>query len=63
LLPIPALDWWRFLFILVNSMIEKIFGKKVISEKSETILHLIFFVILIILSIIIAYNDISKIVK
>lgn len=63
LLPIPALDWWRFLFILTNSIIEKIFWKKIISEITEAILHTTFFIILIALSVIIAYNDISKIIN
>ncbi len=61
LLPIPALDWWRFIFILINSMIKKIFWKKAISEKIENIIHFSFLVLLIALSLIIAYNDINKI--
>lgn len=61
LLPIPALDWWRFLFITINSIIKRIFGKKIISEKSEAILHFWFFILLIALSLIIAYNDLNKI--
>jgi len=63
LLPIPALDWWRFIFITINSILKKIFGKKIISEKSEAIIHFWFFVLLIILSILIAYNDINKIIS
>ena len=27
LLPIPALDWWRFIFITINSLLKKIFWK------------------------------------
>lgn len=61
LLPIPALDWWRFLFITINSIMKRIFGKKIISEKTEAILHFWFFVLLIALSLIIAYNDLNKI--
>lgn len=63
LLPIPALDWWRFLFITVNSIIKKIFWKKIISEKIEWFIHFWFFVLLIALSLIIAYNDINKIIS
>lgn len=62
LLPIPALDWWRFLFITVNGLIKKIFWRKAISEKTEWIIHVWFFVLLIALSLLIAYNDISKII-
>lgn len=61
LLPIPALDWWRFLFIILNSIFSKIFWKKFFSENMETIIHFIFFMILIALSLIIWYNDIVKI--
>ena len=61
LLPIPALDWWRFLFITINSIMKRIFGKKIISEKTEAFLHFWFFVLLIALSLIIAYNDLNKI--
>ena len=61
LLPIPALDWWRFLFILLNWISEKLFWKKIIWSTSEAIVHFAFFVLLIALSLIIAYNDITKI--
>jgi regulator of sigma E protease len=63
LLPIPALDWWRFLFITINGLIKKIFWKKAISEKTEWIIHVWFFILLIALSLIIAYNDINKIIS
>ncbi len=63
LLPIPALDGWRFLFIFINGVIQKIFGKKAISEKFEGWLHIGFFVFLIALSLLIAYNDINKIIN
>ena len=61
LLPIPALDWWRFLLIAINWLIQKIFWKKAISENTESIIHWTFFIFLIALSIIIAYNDVIKI--
>lgn len=63
LLPIPALDWWRFLFITINGLIKRIFWKKAISDKTEWIIHVWFFMLLIALSIIIAYNDINKIIS
>lgn len=62
LLPIPALDGWRFIFITINWLIKKVFGKKAINEKVEAIVHFGFFVLLIALSLIIAYNDINKII-
>ncbi len=62
LLPIPALDWWRFIFITINGLIERIFGRKAINEKTEWFIHFAFFVFLIALSLIIAYNDIIKII-
>jgi len=63
LLPIPALDWWRFLFITVNWLIKKIFWRKAINEKVESLVHFWFFVLLIALSLIIAYNDINNIIS
>ena len=63
LLPIPALDGWRFLFITVNWLIEKVFWRKAISEKTEWLIHVWFFMLLIALSLLIAYNDISKIIS
>jgi regulator of sigma E protease len=63
LLPIPALDWWRFLFMTINVLIKKITWKKWISPQIEWLIHLSFFVILIFLSIIITYNDVVKIVE
>lgn len=63
LLPIPALDGGRFLLITINSIIKKIFWKKAISDNLEGMLHVGFFILLIVLSIIIAYNDINKIIN
>lgn len=63
LLPIPALDWWRFLFMTINELIRKLTWKKWISPQLEWLIHLSFFVILIFLSIIITYNDVQKIIE
>lgn len=61
LLPIPALDGWRFLIIVLNWISEKLFKKKILWENSEAIIHLLFLFLLIALSLVIAYNDIVKI--
>lgn len=63
LLPIPALDGGRFIFITINSIIQKIFWKKAISEHLENYIHVSFFIVLIALSVLIAYNDIIKIIS
>ncbi len=61
LLPIPALDGGRILFLWIRTTIETIFWKNKILEKGENIIHIFFFLLLIALSILIAYNDIIKI--
>lgn len=63
LLPIPALDWWRFLFIMINFILKKVFKMKNATENIEPYIHVTFFIILIALSLIIAYNDINNIVS
>ena len=62
LLPIPALDWWRFIFITMNWLIHKVFWKKIINEQTEGLIHLLFFIVLIALSLLIWYNDVIKII-
>jgi regulator of sigma E protease len=63
LLPIPALDGWRFIFITINGIIKKLFWRKAIHAGIENIIHVSFFILLIALSILIAYNDIIKIIN
>lgn len=63
LLPIPALDWWRFIFIILQSFLSLFWKKKYIFKQIEWIIHMMFFIFLIALSIIIAYNDINKIIN
>jgi len=63
LLPIPALDWWRFFLISINSLSKLIFSKKIINQTIENSMHLLFFIVLIVLSLIIWYNDIIKIIS
>lgn len=57
LLPIPALDGGRLLFLLIEFVI-----RRKIPAKYETAIHLAGFGILIILTIIVAFNDILKLI-
>ncbi len=63
LLPIPALDGGRLLLLWIRTLTDKIFGKTALSGNIENSVHVIFFLILIALSILIAYNDIVKIIS
>ena len=57
-LPIPALDGGRILFLII----EKIKGSKV-NAKFENIIHVIGFALLMILMVVITFNDIIRIIK
>lgn len=57
ILPIPALDGSKLVFIIL----EKIAGKKVLKESVENIVHTIGFALLIILILAITYKDIMGI--
>jgi regulator of sigma E protease len=56
LLPLPALDGGRLLFMLI----EVVRGKPVPPEK-EGLVHFIGFVALMVLMVFVLYNDIAKI--
>ncbi|MEG0026457.1 MAG: RIP metalloprotease RseP [Bacilli bacterium] len=58
LLPIPAFDGGRLLFLLI----EKIKGRP-INPKVENIIHSIGFIILMMLMIAVTYNDIVRLIK
>lgn len=60
LLPLPALDWWRLFILTINKISSKIIWMNFIWYKAENIIHAWFFIILILLSIWVAYNDILK---
>jgi regulator of sigma E protease len=62
LLPIPALDWWRWLLLTINIIVEKLSFWKINIFYIENFIHLIFFIILIALSFFIWYNDIVNII-
>lgn len=56
ILPFPALDGGHLIFIIA----EKIRGKKIIKAQFENVFHWLGFIALLILFVIITYNDISK---
>lgn len=56
ILPFPALDGGRILFIIL----ERISGKRVVKESVENIIHTIGFAILILLILAITYKDVVK---
>ncbi len=58
LLPLPALDGGRLLFLLIELVI-----RKPVPAKYENLVHTIGFVLLILLSIVIAFSDVFKIVN
>ncbi len=60
ILPIPALDGGRLLFILLEKFNR---GRKVVNQNIENIAHTVGFVLLILLILTITYNDILHIGK
>jgi regulator of sigma E protease len=58
LLPIPALDGGRIIFVLY----ELLTGKKP-NKKFETILNFIFYILLLILFIYVTYNDVLRLAR
>jgi regulator of sigma E protease len=58
ILPIPALDGGRILFILI----EKIKGSPV-TQKTEQLFHTIGFILLILLMVLITFRDVTKLIK
>lgn len=63
LLPIPALDGGRILLLWIRSLSDSLFGKSELSQNIENHVHVIFFLLLIALSIIISYNDIIQLIS
>lgn len=59
ILPIPALDGGRILFIIIESIARK----KIIKEKVENIIHTVGFAFLLLLIALITYGDIIKLIK
>ena len=55
LLPIPALDGGRLIFLLIEAII-----RKPVPKKAEAIIHMIGFALLMLLMVLVLFNDISK---
>ena len=55
-LPIPALDGGRLAFIIIEAL-----TKKRVSPRIEAIVHSIGFIALLILIVLVTWNDITKI--
>lgn len=59
IMPFPALDGGRLLFILL----EKVAGKRVVKEEIENLIHLIGFGFLILLILAVTYKDILRLIS
>ncbi|MEE9593314.1 MAG: M50 family metallopeptidase [Thermoplasmata archaeon] len=59
ILPIPALDGGRLLFVII----EALRGGKRIPPEREALIHLVGFVVLIAVILLISYNDILRIIR
>ena len=55
MLPIPALDGGRLIFLLIEAVI-----RKPVPKKAEAIVHMIGFVLLMLLMVFVLFNDVSK---
>ena len=58
ILPFPALDGGRLLFIIL----EKIFRRKVVNDNVENIIHTIGFALIILFAVIVTYKDIINLI-
>ncbi len=62
MLPIPALDGGRVLFVLLNGILYALFRRR-IPEKYEGYVHTVAFLLLIVLMVVIAFHDVWNIFK
>lgn len=58
LLPLPALDGGRFFFLLIEAI-----RRKPINPKYEGYVHAIGFILLMLLMVVVTYNDIVRLIK
>ena len=61
LLPIPALDGGHILFLVVSTVSEKLFRKK-IPMKYEAAINMVFLFLLMGLMLFVTFNDVMKLV-
>lgn len=61
LLPIPALDWWRAVFMIIRAVLSRFSASQKIAQW-ENAIHIATFAILICLSLFVAYHDVIRIV-
>lgn len=62
LLPFPALDGGRFVFLILHRIVGLFSSKKTLHGKIEQYIHITGFSLLILLSIFVAYQDIAKLI-
>ena len=62
LLPIPALDGGKILFLVLNAIGSKLFGKR-IPAKFENLLSVVFFALLMALMLFVTFSDVSKLIS
>ena len=55
MLPIPALDGGRLVFLLIEAII-----RKPVPKKAEAYIHMAGFVVLMLLMVFVLFNDISR---
>lgn len=60
LLPFPALDGGRFASLTITGMLRFLTRGKITGQKLEARAHMIGFILLMALSLYVAYNDISR---
>ena len=61
LMPIPALDGGHIMFLLISTIVLKVF-KKEIPVKYEAIINFVFFGLLMLLMLFVTFNDVMKLV-
>ncbi|OIP53626.1 hypothetical protein AUK10_02185 [Candidatus Gracilibacteria bacterium CG2_30_37_12] len=62
LLPFPALDGGRFVFLIIHRIVGIFSTKKALHNKIEHFIHIAGFAFLILVSIFVAYKDIAKLI-
>ena len=62
LLPIPALDGGRILFLILTQIIERITRRK-LDPKYEGYIHAIGLILLVALMVFVMFNDVIKLIR